>query len=388
MARKRSVDTFVDTFARDSLPGTLWEARGCWRWKVKFPGKERREDVTLRMPFSGAKIPAGASTRSLAESAAWRLWEQAAKSASGGKGPCFTVNDLCDRWTAFAETYYSSSQEARDCTRGLRLFRRLYGGRPIEQMTHPDMLAYRAALVGEGYVRSTVNKYLGYVKRMAAWALDERMVSAQTKSELTAIGPLKRGRGGAAERDPITAVQDDVLERTCAELPAPLAAMLRVARLCGARPGEMCIMRWDDISRDGEVWVYRPGRHKNLYRNRPRAIVLGPRAQSIIEGMERIGEYVFSPRQCATGRRIGPRWSVEAVDRAVSRVCAARGIPHWHLNQLRHACATEVRRAFGMAAAGAVLGHTLGLKITDRYSFEAAEEEEIRSATPAMLAMG
>ena len=39
-------------------------------------------------------------------------------------------------------------------------------------------------------------------------------------------------------------------------------------------------------------------------------------------------------------------------------------------------------------AARAILGHSFGMRITDRYSFEAAEDEILREATPAALAMG
>lgn len=85
----------------------------------------------------------------------------------------------------------------------------------------------------------------------------------------------------------------------------------------------------------------------------------------------------------------GDRWDCHAYARAIRRVCEDLGIPHWSPNQLRHTCATEVRRRFGLAAARAVLGHSAGgMMITDRYSFEAAEDEALRDATPAMLALG
>jgi integrase len=37
--------------------------------------------------------------------------------------------------------------------------------------------------------------------------------------------------------------------------------------------------------------------------------------------------------------------------------CRAKAIPHWHPHQLRHTKATEIRRAAGLDAARAVLGH-------------------------------
>ena len=398
----KSADKSADKKRGGSLPGTLWESHGAWHWRVTLPGEDKRKDRTLTMPFTGARIPAGASTRSVAESAAWRMWEDAAKRAEGGDGaPAFTVNDLCAKWAAHAAAYYSESQEAADSVRGLRTFRDMFGTRPIESMTHPDMIDYRSALAEKGYVRTTVNKYLGYAKRMFAWALDERLVSAQVKAECTAISPLKPHRGKVRESEPISAVSDADVEATCANLPPSLADMVRVHRLCGARPDEICNLSWDCVERRGKVWAYRPKKHKNKFRNKPRVIVLGPRAQGILEKYrladERAGvklPYVFSPQRAIAerwhggGRLVGARWKVEAYHRAVSRAAEAAGVGHWHPNQLRHTCATEVRRRFGIEAASAVLGHTLGLRITDRYSFEAAEDEIIRAATPAMEEMG
>jgi len=420
-----SADKSADKFSGESLPGTLWKCHGAWHWRVTLPGAEKRKDYTLTMPFTGARIPADASI-SLAESAAWRLWENAARQIDAGHdAPAFTVNDLCDRWAAHAAKYYSGSNEATDCVSGLRLFREMFGRRPAEAMTHPDMIAYRNALVAKDYVRTTVNKYLGYAKRMFAWALDERLISAQLKAECTAISSIKPHRGSVREGKPVCAIDDATVEKTCREMPPSLADMVRVHRLCGARPDEMCGMAWELIEKRKRIWVYRPGNHKNKWRNKPRAIVLGPRAQAILAKYADVGGvkvpgpcYIFSPQlalvesyrrviegaKChrrnvkGSPRMVGLKWNTnsynKAVANAVEKVKAKTPakdrdkFPCWHPNQLRHTCATEVRRRFGIDAASAVLGHTLGLRITNRYSFEAAEDDMINAATPAMMELG
>ena len=45
---------------------------------------------------------------------------------------------------------------------------------------------------------------------------------------------------------------------------------------------------------------------------------------------------------------------------------------------MRHSFATEVRRRYGITAAGALLGHSDRLKITHGYSFEAAADDLVR----------
>lgn len=394
-----------------NLPGTLWKSNGAWHWRVALPGEKRR-DMVLTMPFSGARIP-DAADRSLAESAAWRLWERQAKKQAPDGRPAFTTNELVDRWTAYAREYYRE-RECASVTCGLRSFRALYGSRPMESLTHADMLKYRDAMLAEGLARATINKRLGYVKRMVTWGLDELIVSAQTKAELTQISNLKPGRSSAREPEPITAAPAEAVEAALKFMPPSLADMVRVHRLTGMRPAEMCALRWQDVARGEGVWIYRPEHHKNEWRRQPRVVVVGPRAQAILAAYDGNAPFVFSPalamreryeemrarrktkvqpsqidRSSADAiRHPGERWEVCAYARAVRRACELAGIAPWSPNQLRHSCATEVRRQFGIMAAHAVLGHSAGPRITDRYSFEAAEDEAVKSATPAMLALG
>lgn len=389
------------------LPGTLWKCHGAWHWRVQFPGDDRRRDMTLTMPFTGARIPESAS-ESVAESAAWRLWEARVKQSSATGEAVFTVNDLCDRWAKYLDEFYVNSRERVNGVLGVRPLREMYGNRPVEGLTHPDMIELRKSLVERGYVRTTVNKYIGYVKRMVAWALDERLLSAQAKAELTAISPIKPHRTTARESKPVEAVPDADVEATAAALVPSLSDMVRVHRLTGMRPDEACQLNWQRIEKRGEVWVFRPS-HKNEWRNLPRVVVIGPKAQKILEKYAGDG-YVFSPQRAVAEqyertianakchrpaekvkgvpRKAGERWDAHAYARAITNAAKSAGVAHWHPNQLRHTCATEVRRQFGIAAASAVLGHTTGLRITNRYSFEAAEDEIIKAATPAMLQMG
>ena len=81
-------------------------------------------------------------------------------------------------------------------------------------------------------------------------------------------------------------------------------------------------------------------------------------------------------------------WDTSGYTNTIYAACDRAGIPHWSANRIRHAFATQVRRKFGIDATRAVLGHSIGLRITDRYSFEAAEDEAIEKASPAVEALG
>ena len=87
-------------------------------------------------------------------------------------------------------------------------------------------------------------------------------------------------------------------------------------------------------------------------------------------------------------RRPGEAWNTGSYTGAIVKAALRAGVASWSANQLRHAFATEVRRKFGLEACRAVLGHSMGARITDRYSYDAIEDEIIEKATPAVEALG
>ena len=68
--------------------------------------------------------------------------------------------------------------------------------------------------------------------------------------------------------------------------------------------------------------------------------------------------------------------------------CVRACIEPFGVNRIRHAFGTEVRRKFGLEATRAALGHSDGGCVTDRYSYEALEDEIIRTASAAVEALG
>jgi integrase len=166
----------------------------------------------------------------------------------------------------------------------------------------------------------------------------------------------------------------------------PVAAMIELQLLTGARPGELCAMRACDIDVTGDVWLYRPARHKTSWRGKPRVVALGPQAQTIVKQflVAETTAYLFSParamgkraaarraarktkvqpsqthrRKAGPKRRPGDRYTTESYAHAVYIACERAGVPRWHPNQLRHTRATEIRRQFGLEAAQVVLGHS------------------------------
>ena len=275
------------------------------------------------------------------------------------------------------------------------------------------MLAVRDALVRAGLCRVTVNARMGTIRRMWKWALSEALIPAVCKAELSQVENLKPHRSPARETTPVRPVDDATVEATLAALPPNTADMVRVHRLTGMRPEEICGLRWSLIDTSRTPWVYRPEQHKNAWRLQPRAVCIGPRARAILE-RHRGGDRPFSPAQAvrermaalrearktpvqpsqidrsnpAATRVPGEAWDPCAYTRTIARACARANVEGWGSNRLRHAFATEVRRKFGLEATRAVLGHSTGARITDRYSFDAIEDEIVGKAAPAVEALG
>jgi integrase len=197
-------------------------------------------------------------------------------------------------------------------------------------------------------------------------------------------------------------------------------------------------MRSDEIDRSGDVWIYRPSRHKTEGHGRGRAISIGPKAQEVLRPFLDAagpGHHVFSPRVAvqarnearrrarktpmtpsqrarkprpSTRRGPGDSYSKNAYRNAIWRACD-KAFPHptlsairpreltdpqraelmawrkshrWHPNQLRHSAATTVRAAFGLEAAQVVLGHSKA-NTTEIYA-----ERDLSKAVEVMREIG
>ena len=413
---------------KEKLPGSLWINGGWWNWRVTIPGEKGRKNFKVVKPGTGQPLP-GNRPKGEAVSAAWAMWRKMSMDSALDNMPSIiTVDGLCAAFCVAAHIYYrgrdgEETGEASNVEWGLIPYRRYLGAKPIDSISHSDLVAVRKELVAYGYSRTSVNKIVGFWKRMMAWALDEGMVSATVKAELTQLSTLKPFRSEAKETRPVCAATRNAVKAVCKILPQNLADMIRVQELTGMRPGEVAEMRWQDVEIRNDVWLFRPESHKNEHRGLPRVVVIGPIAQRILSKYKVSNDqYIFSPKRAMSERyvamrearltkvqpsqidrstpgaqrRPGDKWETTSYAHAVRLACnqlIERGVirpdEDWSPNMLRHSAGTRVRKWFGGEAARAVLGHASGTaRITDRYSWEAAETEFIRIASPAMLRLG
>ena len=396
--------------------GSVFDNHGLWYYSVQLPGEKKRRQVPLKAP--GAKHTLRTDRpRKMAEDAAARYWEEHTRQIKRHETAGATVADLCALWAEHCREYYKGSSTAVNAVLDVRLFREMFGSASLAELTHGDMLQLRDALVRSGVSRTTVNARLWRVKFMIGWALDEALIPATVKAELTQVRGVKRGRSAAPERAPVRPVDDATIAATVEHMMPNTADMVRVHRFTGMRPCELCGLRWSLIDTSRTPWVYRvpPEINKNEWRGelgQPRVVCIGPKARAILDRHKDGGDVPFSPiramseyleaRRAArvtpfygkaknaphVPRVLGECWTTDAYTKTIHAACGRAGIAPWGSNRLRHTFGTEVRRAFGLEAARAVLGHTGGGCVTDVYTFDALADEMVRTASPAVEALG
>ncbi len=283
-------------------------------------------------------------------------------------------------YMAHARQYYQSS-EVNNIRYGLEPLVAGYGVEEAAEFGPLKLKTIRNQLIGSDLARSTINKRIGMIKRAFKWAVSEQLISPMVYQGLAAVENLKEGRSAARETRPIQPVPAEFVRAVLPYTSKTVAAMIELQMLTGMRSGELVIMRPADIDCSGDIWFYRPEQHKTKWRGHQRIIAIGPQGQQILKPFlgRDLQAFCFTPTESMAQRADGrtmqdlqPCYNKDSYRRAVKyAIAAARkaglDIPDFHPHQLRHTAATLTRRAMGLDAARALLGHKK-LAMTDDYA--------------------
>ncbi len=276
-----------------------------------------------------------------------------------------TVDDLAIKYMAHAEEYYrakdgSPTRTADNIRYALQPLLEVHGRTRVRDFGPKALKAVRETMIKAGHSRTYINSMVGKIKQAFRWGVEDELVPPQIYDALKSLSWLHAGRSAARETTPILPVDDGTVNDTLPHLPRIVADMVRLQLLCGARPGEVCAMRPQDVTRGTTgVWTYRPASHKTEHHGRDRRIFIGP------EGQKVLGPYLsrdpdsfcFSPAEVEAernatkranrrspmtpsqaarkpkGRAIRTRYTKDTYNRAVQRACEiAFGMPA----ELRH----------------------------------------------------
>jgi integrase len=343
--------------------------------------------------------------------AEWRAnggtWRKAAPAEAGP-----TVAEVLLAYWRWAEQYYvgpdgGPGRELENIQLALRPVRKLYALTLAAEFDALALRAVREEMIRSGLSRTVINGRIHRVRRAFRWAASFKLISASIPAELATVEALKEGRCQAKESPGVGPVAVVHVEAALPYMPPPVAAMVRLQLLTGCRAGEAMVVRAIDLNMTGDVWVYRPHRHKNKHWGKDRVIYLGPQAQEVIRPFltTDLHAYSFSPRahvatlraRRTAARKTQPtpselrrrgrprkptvvlaeRYDRRSYRQAVVRACdkanglaleaagidpsaadAPRLVPRWSPLQLRHTAATAIRARFGVEAAKVILGHS------------------------------
>jgi integrase len=281
----------------------------------------------------------------------------------------YTIRDLVHGFLEYAEAEYPS-REPKNLAATLSRLVAMFGDTPADEFRAKRLTEWRDAFARGDFSRRPpsrpyINKATENVRRAFAWAVSLELVDPATLESLRAVRGVRRGRNGVREPEPVRPIDVETVLATIPALPGPIAGIVELLRLTGARTGEIRTMRAGEIdtARD-DVWIYRPGSHKSAHHGRDRVIPLDEPCQRVLVPRLRPfipASFVFeSPR--------GGCYGETAVRNAVRRACDRLGIPPWHPHQIRHTALTAVRRSSGdLDAAQGLAGHA-NRSTTERYA--------------------
>ncbi len=281
-----------------------------------------------------------------------------------------TVVEVIAAYLRFARAYYRKdgkiTNEVKSAERALSVVKALYGRSEASTFGPLALKTVREAMIEKDWCRLQINKQVDRIKRVFKWAVSEELVPSSVYESLRTVTGLRKGRSKARESLPVRPVEDSIIEKTIEHLPAIVADMVKIQRLTGARPGELCDMRPVDFDRSSDVWRYVPKSHKTEHHGQSRVVFIGERAQAILlpyllrpeeafcfspieanQKRRELQSYMrVTPMSCGNRpgsnrrkkprRKAGDQYTPSSYGRAIRRAAEAAGITYWTPHQLRH----------------------------------------------------
>lgn len=131
-------------------------------------------------------------------------------------------------------------------------------------------------MVAAGLCRRTIHIRLGKIKRVFRWAVSEELVPADIYQRRQAVAPLRPGRDGVRESEPVEPVPAEQNDAALPHMQPTIHVLVEFPQPTACRPaGVLGLTTWT-IDRSVETWIYRPAHLEGEWRGRDRQIVIGP----------------------------------------------------------------------------------------------------------------
>ena len=223
-----------------------------------------------------------------------------------------TLDRLSCHFLKWAKDYHEYRTYNR-FKRAISVMLEHYSGLYVREFGSKKLLFLQDRFVALDCSRRYANKLVSCLRQVFSWGVAQELCPVVMVDSLKHVASLKKGKTEARETTPRREVADEIVELTLRFLYPTLVDMVKVQRLTGMRPSELCRMRACGIDRSGNIWIYSPAYHKNEGKGCSRRIALGKEEQDIL--LPRIArkkpeEYLFSPRDT-----MQEKWERDALNR-------------------------------------------------------------------------
>ncbi len=356
--------------------------RRSWYWCGRVKGLVRPVDYHIgdadAVPLADARRIAATVAAKAAEGIDPRAERDSARQRAKS---AVTVQTLWERYRKHLEQKGSPATLRTDDSR-YKLHLSAWKNRPVQDITREDVRELHNQLTN-AKTENIADKTIKLLRRMLTFA--EVSPNPAGARAVKFHGDVARDRFlSAGEIERLSAAMDECINQTVADA-------LRFALLTGARRGNICGARWQDIHLGNGLWIIPRDQSKN---KKPMPIALVPAAIALLRRRRdeqaawlkrRARRYrLAEPEDCPyvfQGRT--PDEPVKELKTTWQAVCKAAKIEGVRIHDLRHTLASHM--AMGGASLlliGKQLGHA-NKQSTMRYSH--LELDAVRPATEAAV---
>jgi len=286
-----------------------------WRLKYRIGGKEKRLSLGVYpdVPLAKARERRDEARKRLADGIDPSEHRKATKAARSDRA--------ANSFEVVAREWYGKLAPTWNPAHGDRIIRRLerdifpwIGGRPVAEVTAPELLAVLRRIEARGAVE-TAHRALGNCGQVFRYAIATGRAERDPSSDLRGALPPVKGAHFAAVTEPERFAE--VLSALDGYIGTPtVQCALRLTPLVFVRPGELRKARWADIDLDAAEWRYTVTKTGT-----PHIVPLATQAVAILRELHKLtgrSEFVF-PGARTNGRPMS--------DNAILAAMRRLGIP-------------------------------------------------------------